>query len=64
MAPISWTQTAGYEDMGLTMLYYSYILGTQRMEMELASVVSWFLFLITMTLSVIVMKKRDKELEY
>ena len=64
MAPISWTQTAGYEDMGLTMLYYSYILGTQRMEMELASVVSWFLFLLTMTLSVIVMKKRDKELEY
>ena len=64
MAPISWTQTAGYEDMGLTMLYYSYILGTQQYQMELASVVSWFLFLITMTLSVIVMKKRDKELEY
>lgn len=63
MAPVSWTQTAGYEDMGLTMLYYSYILGTQKMEMELASVVSWFLFAITMTLSVIVMKKRNKELE-
>ena len=64
MAPISWTQTAGYEDMGLTMLYYSYILGTQQYQMELASVVSWFLFAITMTLSVIVMRKRNKELEY
>ena len=64
MAPISWTQTAGYEDMGLTMLYYSYILGTQQYQMELASVVSWFLFVITMTLSVIVMKRRNKELEY
>lgn len=63
MAPISWTQTAGFEDMGLTMLYYSYILGTQKYQMELASVVSWFLFIITMTLSVIVMKKRNKELE-
>ena len=63
MAPISWTQTAGYEDMGLTMLYYSYILGTQKYQMELASVVSWFLFIVTMTLSVIVMKKRNKELE-
>ena len=64
MAPISWTQTAGYEDMGLTMLYYSYILGTQQYQMELASVVGWFLFAITMTLSVIVMRKRNKELEY
>ena len=64
MAPISWTQTAGYEDMGLTMLYYSYILGTQQYQMELASVVSWFLFVITMTLSVIVMKRRNKELGY
>ena len=64
MAPISWTQTAGYEDMGLTMLYYSYILGTQQYQMELASVVSWFLFAITMTLSVIVMRRRNKELEY
>ncbi len=61
MAPVSWTQKAGYEDMGLTMLYYSYILGTQKMEMELASVVSWVLFVVTMTLSIIVMRQRNKK---
>lgn len=63
MAPISWTQTAGYNDMGLTLLYYAYIIGTQRMEMELASVVSWVLFAVTTVLSVIVMKRRNKAVE-
>lgn len=63
MAPISWTQTAGYEDMGLTLLYYAYIIGTQRMEMELASVVSWTLFVVTTTLSVIVMRRRNRMVE-
>lgn len=63
MAPVSWTQTAGYEDMGLTMLYYAYILGTQQMKMELASVVSWVLFVVTLVLSVIVMKQRNKKEE-
>ncbi len=60
MAPISWEQTAGREDMGLTLLYYAYIVGTQRMEMELASVVSWTLFVVTTTLSVIVMRRRNR----
>jgi multiple sugar transport system permease protein len=63
MAPISWTQTAGYDDRGLTLLYYAYIIGTQRMEMELASVVSWTLFVVTTVLSVIVMKRRNKAVE-
>ncbi len=61
MAPISWTQTAGYKNMGLTMMYYTYILGTQRMEMELASVVSIVMFAVTVPLSVFIMKKRDKK---
>ena len=63
MAPISWTQTAGYEDMGLTLLYYTYIIGTQRMEMELASVISWTLFVVTTILSVIVMRRRNRMVE-
>ena len=63
MAPVSWTQTAGYNDMGLTLMYYVYILGTQRMEMELASVVSIVLFVVTLTLSVIIMKKRNEKVE-
>ena len=63
MAPVSWTQTAGYKDMGLTLMYYVYILGTQRMEMELASVVSIVLFVVTLTLSVIIMKKRNEKVE-
>ena len=63
MAPVSWTQTAGYNDMGLTLMYYVYILGTQRMEMELASVVSVVLFIVTLTLSVFIMKKRNEKVE-
>ena len=42
---------------------YVYILGTQRMEMELASVVSIVLFVVTLTLSVIIMKKRNEKVE-
>lgn len=39
-------QTAGIDDMALTTMYYVHILGNGRKQMNLASVVSWMLFII------------------
>lgn len=46
MWPDTWMQTAGIDDMALTMMYYVHILGNGRKQMNLASVVSWMLFII------------------
>ncbi len=61
LAPVDWGQRAGFQDYGLTMMYYAYILGTQQAKMHLASVVSWVLFFMTVPLALFVMKKQTKK---
>lgn len=61
MAPVNWAQQAGFQDQGLTMMYYAYILGTQQANMHLASVVSWAMFVMSMPFALIVMKRQMKK---
>ena len=63
MAPLSFDGYAGPEDSGLTMMYYIYIEGVQFSNMGYASVMSWFLFLITAIPSVYFIRKRMAEVE-
>lgn len=63
MAPLSFDGYAGPEDAGLTMMYYIYIQGVQFSNMGYASVMSWFLFLITAIPSIYFIRKRMAEVE-
>ena len=62
MWPDSWMQTAGIDDMALTMMYYVHILGNGRKQMNLASIVSWMLFVI-MGIIIFVLFKLQKRSE-
>ena len=55
-------QTAGIDDMALTMMYYVHILGNGRKQMNLASIVSWMLFVI-MGIIIFVLFKLQKRSE-
>ena len=63
MAPLSFDGHAGPEDAGLTMMYCIYVEGVQFSNMGYASVMSWFLFLITAIPSVYFIRKRMAEVE-
>jgi multiple sugar transport system permease protein len=63
LVPPTYTLTAGLEDRGLTLMYYIDILGIRgEMKIHLASVVSWFLFVLTAFLFIF-MKKVQKKVE-
>lgn len=58
VSPLSWNGTAGPNNAGLTMVYYTYLEGITWDNMSVASVISWVLFLIIFVLSLINMKGR------
>ena len=61
LVPPTFTLTAGLEDRALTLMYYIDILGIKgQMRMNLASVVSWFLFIVTFILFFAVKKIQNK----
>ena len=60
LAPIQWTQVAGPDDAGLTVMYYIYLQGVESSEMEYAAVMSWLLFLVMFVLSFVFIKLRNK----
>lgn len=63
MWPDNWMQTAGIDDMALTLMYYVHILGNGRRQMNLASVVSWVLFVLMGSLTFLLFrlqKRREK----
>lgn len=60
LAPVQWTQVAGPEDAGLTIMYYIYLKGVESNEMEYAAVMSWILFLVMAVLSFIFIRLRNK----
>lgn len=63
MWPDSWMQTAGIDDMALTLMYYVHILGNGRRQMNLASVVSWVLFVLMGSITFLLFrwqKRREK----
>lgn len=60
LAPVQWTQVAGPDDAGLTIMYYIYLKGVESNEMEYASVMSWALFVIMFVLSFVFIKLRNK----
>ena len=60
LAPIQWTQVAGPNDAGLTIMYYIYLQGVESSEMEYAAVMSWMLFLVMFIFSFIFIKLRNK----
>ena len=50
----------GVDNLGLTVMYYIYIQGVDFKHMDVAAVMSWFLFLFTAALSVPVFRLRKK----
>ena len=56
----TWTGEAGINDMGLTPVLYSYIRATTYNDIPTASVISYTLFVITLVLSIVLFKVRDK----
>lgn len=60
LAPITWTGTAGIDDMGLTLAYYTYVEGIQFYNMDYASVLSWVTAIITMAGSFLFLRIRKK----
>lgn len=58
VSPLSWNGTAGPNNAGLTMVYYTYLEGITWDNMSVASVISWVLFAIIFVLSYINMKGR------
>lgn len=63
LAPLTWTQVAGPQDIGLTVNYYIYVKGVMGSEMEYAAVMSWFLFAVTFAVSYPIIKARNKASE-
>ena len=63
LAPLTWTQTAGPDDVGLTVNYYIYNQGIQSNKMQLASVASWMLFLVSFAISFPIIRARNKASE-
>ena len=60
LAPIAWTGVAGPNDAGLTIGYYIYIEGVGSGNMEYASVMSWFLFIVTFALTYPIIRARNR----
>lgn len=60
LAPVQWTQVAGPNDAGLTIMYYIYLQGVESGEMEYAAVMSWMLFFVMFALSFVFIKLRNK----
>ena len=60
LAPITWTGTAGVDDMGLTVAYYTYVEGITFSNMDYASVLNWVTAIITMAGSFLFLKWRKK----
>ena len=60
LAPVQWTQVAGPDDAGLTVMYYIYLQGVESSEMEYAAVMSWMLFLVMFVLSFVFIQLRNK----
>lgn len=60
MWPDNWMQTAGIDDMALTLMYYVHILGNGRRQMNLASVVSWVLFVLMGSLTFLLFKLQKR----
>ena len=58
VSPLSWNGTAGPNNAGLTMVYYTYLEGITWDNMSVASVMSWVLFAMIFVLSYINMKGR------
>ncbi len=58
VSPLGWTGTAGPDNAGLTLVYYTYLEGVTWDNMSVASVLSWVLFAIIFILSYINMKGR------
>lgn len=63
LAPLSWTQLAGPDNVGLTINYYIYNVGVQSQDMEYASVMSWILFIVSFGVSFFVIRARNKASE-
>ena len=63
LAPLSWTQEAGPENVALTINYYIYNKGVASMDMELAAVASWVLFIVSFVCSFPVILARNKAAE-
>ena len=63
LAPLDWTQTAGPDNVGLTVNYYIYLQGVYNDEMEYAAVMSWFLFAVTFLISFPIIRARNKASE-
>lgn len=60
LAPITWTGVAGPNDAGLTIGYYIYLKGVANGEMELSSIMSWFLFIVTFALTYPIIRARNR----
>lgn len=60
LAPITWQGTAGVEDMGLTLAYYTYVEGIQFYNMDYASVLNWVTSIITMIGAFLFLRWRKK----
>ena len=68
MIPDGWTGVIGGNDsMGLTLMRFSYYLITHSQLTEstvsASAVVSWVLFIVTATISLILFKRREKSME-
>lgn len=60
LAPLSWSGTAGPENMGLTTSYYIYVQGVKFSHMDYASVMQWAMCLITFVGSYLFLRLRKK----
>ena len=60
LAPITWKGTAGIEDMGLTVSYYSYIQGISFSHMDYASVINWMTAIINFAGAFLFLRLRTK----
>lgn len=63
LAPKSWTELAGPQDIALTVNYYIYLKGVDNKEMEYAAVMSWVMFFITFLISFPIIRARNKASE-
>ena len=60
LAPLTWSGTAGPENMGLTTSYYIYIQGVNFSHMDYASVMQWAMCIITFIGSYIFLRLRKR----
>lgn len=60
LAPLTWSMTAGPENMGLTTSYYIYVKGVKSSHMDYASVMQWAMCIITFVGSYLFLRLRKK----